>query len=87
MPSAFSPNRDGINDCFGIMSPPKLTNFRMTIFDRWGEKVFETTDEKDCWDGTYKGAVAQSDSYVYIVSFTCYNGADLSKKGAITIIK
>ncbi len=87
VPTAFSPNRDGINDCFVIMSPPNLTNYKMVIFDRWGEKVFETTDEKTCWDGTYKGADAQSDSYVYLISFKCYNGANLSKKGTVTVMR
>ncbi len=87
MPNAFSPNRDGVNDCFGIMSPPKLTNYKMTIFNRWGEKVFEALDENDCWDGMYKGGAALSDAYVYVVSFTCYNGKLLSKKGTVTIIK
>jgi gliding motility-associated-like protein len=87
VPTAFSPNRDGINDCFGILSPPKLSNYKLVIFDRWGEKVFETTDEKGCWDGTYKGVDAQSDSYIYLISFTCYNGTNLSKKGTVTVIR
>ncbi|MCC6584646.1 MAG: gliding motility-associated C-terminal domain-containing protein [Chitinophagales bacterium] len=87
MPMAFSPNRDGINDCFGIISPPKLSAYKLTIFDRWGEKVFESTDEKNCWDGTYKGSQVQTDSYIYLVSFKCYNGKLLSKKGAVTVVK
>ncbi len=87
VPMAFSPNRDGINDCFAIVYPPVLSNYKMVIFDRWGEKVFETADVKGCWDGTYKGADAQSDAYVYVISFTCYNGKNLSKKGTITIVR
>jgi gliding motility-associated-like protein len=87
LPTAFSPNRDGVNDCFGIISPPKLTDFTMTIFNRWGEKVFESSDKDNCWDGMYKGVEALSDSYVYLIGFKCYNGTDLSKKGTITIIR
>ncbi|MFN8296960.1 MAG: gliding motility-associated C-terminal domain-containing protein [Chitinophagales bacterium] len=87
IPSAFSPNNDGVNDCFGIISPPKLTNFRMTIFNRWGETVFNTTNELNCWDGTFKGTSVQSDSYVYIINFTCHNGTDLFKKGSVTVLK
>ncbi|MFN8296962.1 MAG: gliding motility-associated C-terminal domain-containing protein [Chitinophagales bacterium] len=87
MPTAFSPNSDGINDCFGILSPPFLTDYKLVIFDRWGEKVFETNNKDNCWDGLYKGTFAQSDTYVYIVSFKCYNGTNLSKKGTITILQ
>jgi gliding motility-associated-like protein len=87
LPTAFSPNRDGVNDCFGIISPPKLTDFKMTIFNRWGEKVFESSDKDNCWDGMYKGVEALSDSYVYLIGFKCYDGTDLSKKGTITIIR
>jgi gliding motility-associated-like protein len=87
VPTGFSPNRDGINDCFGIVSPPKLSEFNMVIFDRWGEKVFEAFDKNTCWNGTYKGADAMSDSYPYIITFKCYNGKILSKKGTITIIR
>jgi gliding motility-associated-like protein len=59
----------------------------MTIFNRWGEKVFETFDVKDCWDGTYKGTNAMSDSYPYVISYKCYNGKIISKKGITSIIK
>ncbi|MFN8281737.1 MAG: gliding motility-associated C-terminal domain-containing protein [Chitinophagales bacterium] len=87
VPSAFSPNGDGINDCFKIVSPPRLTNYKMVIFDRWNEKVFEANNTTDCWNGMYKGGEAQSDSYVYVISYTCYNGAQLYKKGVITLLK
>ncbi len=87
VPSAFSPNNDGINDCFRIVSPPKLTNYKMVIFDRWNEKIFEANNTTDCWNGTYKGGEVQSDSYVYVISYTCYNGAPLYKKGIVTVLK
>ena len=87
IPTAFSPNRDGVNDCFGILSPPVLTDYKLVIFNRWSEKVFETNNKDECWDGIFKGEPAESDSYVYIVSFKCYNGTNLSKKGAVTILR
>lgn len=87
VPSAFSPNGDGINDCFSIISPPKLSDFSMLIFNRWGEKVFEAKDEFTCWDGTFKGTPAQSDAHIYVISFTCYNGKKLMKKGTVTIMR
>jgi gliding motility-associated-like protein len=87
VPTAFSPNNDGLNDCFGIVSPPKLSDFKLVIFDRWGEKIFESTDKNTCWDGKHNGVDAMTDSYPYIISYKCYNGVNLSKKGIITIIR
>ncbi|HMX60769.1 MAG TPA: gliding motility-associated C-terminal domain-containing protein [Chitinophagales bacterium] len=87
MPSAFSPNNDGVNDCFGILLPPILTDYKLIIFNRWSEKIFETSDKDICWDGTYKGEAVQSDSYVYLLSFTCYNEERLSKKGTVSVLR
>ncbi|MFN8236888.1 MAG: gliding motility-associated C-terminal domain-containing protein [Chitinophagales bacterium] len=87
IPTAFSPNNDGVNDCFGILSPPVLSEFKMNIFNRWGEKVFESDSPALCWDGTFKGSDAMVDSYIYVIQFRCYNGKLLSKKGAVTIVK
>jgi gliding motility-associated-like protein len=87
MPSAFSPNNDGVNDCFGILSPPVLSNYKLEIFDRWSEVVFESNAADICWDGTYKGAPALADTYSYIVSYVCYNGRLMYKKGTVSIIK
>jgi gliding motility-associated-like protein len=87
LPDAFSPNRDGINDCFKVVSPPMLSDYKMTIFNRWGEKVFETFTISDCWDGTWRGSDAISDSYMYVVAFKCYNGKVLTKKGTVTLLR
>lgn len=86
-PTAFSPNFDGINDCFGILSPPTLSNYKMVIFNRWSENVFETNDKLNCWDGTFKGSDAPADSYVYVVSFICSNGKSIYKKGMVSILR
>ena len=87
VPTAFSPNNDRLNDCFKIISPPKLSDFKMTIYNRWGEKLFEAFNEKDCWDGIYKGVDVPTDSYPYIISYKCYNGTSLIKKGLLSVIR
>ncbi|MFT3909058.1 MAG: gliding motility-associated C-terminal domain-containing protein [Ferruginibacter sp.] len=67
VPSAFTPNRDGLNDKFRILSNKiRLNAFR--VFNRWGEKVFETNDINEGWDGTYNGKLVMG-SYVYMVSY------------------
>jgi len=58
MPSAFSPNGDGINEVFKIKYPFPVQQFSMTIYNRFGEKVFETTNIGEGWDGKWKGQAA-----------------------------
>lgn len=56
MPNAFSPNGDGINDIYKAKEGyQSLVEFKATIFNRWGQKLFEWTDPADGWDGTFHG--------------------------------
>ncbi|MCX6182839.1 MAG: gliding motility-associated C-terminal domain-containing protein, partial [Bacteroidetes bacterium] len=87
VPSAFSPDGDGINDLafvkgWGI---EKLIVFR--IFNRWGEIVFESSDINQGWDGIYKGQPQNMESYVYYAEVQFYSGKNGSKTGSITIIR
>lgn len=65
IPTAFSPNGDGINDCFKIKPQGRLKYFELTIFNRMGNRVFFTNDVNDCWDGTYNGQHQNSGNFVY----------------------
>jgi len=68
LPSAFSPNGDGLNDVF----KPTLVNFEeytLQIYNRWGEKIFESADAQDGWDGQYKGEKVQSGVYTYVMRY------------------
>jgi gliding motility-associated-like protein len=69
IPNAFTPaNHDGLNDVF----KPKLIgvhSYSFMIFDRWGEKIFETDKLEEGWNGLYKDVLCQQDVYVYKVSF------------------
>ena len=68
IPSAFTPNHDGLNDCFRLKQWPALLNFKMEIFNRWGERLFSTTDINACWDGTLNGMAQPEGAYVYQIS-------------------
>jgi gliding motility-associated-like protein len=86
VPTGFSPNGDGINDVvyvkgYGI---DKMT-FR--IFNRWGEKVFESTRKSDGWDGRYKSIMQEMEVYGYTLSVTFFDGTKDFKKGNITLLK
>ncbi len=87
VPSAFTPNDDGVNDVvyadgWGV---EKLLHFR--IFNRWGELIFETDDIKVGWNGNYKGSPQPNDSYVYQVDAVFYGGETKTKTGSITLIR
>jgi len=57
------------------------------VYDRWGEKVFETNDISVGWDGIYKGKPCNPDVYVYYLDATCINNINNIIKGNVTIIK
>ncbi|MEA3496822.1 MAG: PKD domain-containing protein [Bacteroidota bacterium] len=94
IPNAFSPNNDGINDVFNIKatSIKEITgneslNYKMTIFDSWGEIIFTTNDLNEGWDGTYKGDVLQAGVYYYYITAMGLNEVIFHFKGNVTIIR
>jgi gliding motility-associated-like protein len=88
VPNAFSPNNDGINDYWEIFGYKKAWVFvKVEVFDRWGEKVFESTDVDFQWDGTYRGTPVSIGVYVYSLTVTFIDGYSDHSKGTITIIK
>lgn len=88
LPNAFSPNADGYNDVFCVQGSNRcVTDFSMLIYDRWGEKVFESSDLNFCFDGTYKGKLLSPDVYVYYVKAKDQYQKDIIKKGNVTLIK
>ncbi len=85
VPNAFSPNEDGQNDFLYVMGNC-ITNLEFFIYDRWGEKVFETKDAAYGWDGTYRGKKMDAAVFVYYLTATV-NGQEVTKQGNITLIK
>ncbi|MEX1187907.1 MAG: gliding motility-associated C-terminal domain-containing protein [Bacteroidia bacterium] len=87
IPSAFTPNGDGVNDFFGVKAEG-LKEFKMEIYNRWGEVVFVSDDIKKLWDGTYEGkAITSTDVYVYQVKAIGNNNDPLpEEKGTVTLI-
>ena len=71
LPSAFSPNADGVNDCYGIGTAelPDAPNYRLSIYDRWGGSVFDSVIPGECWDGTVRGEAAAPGIYVVVVNY------------------
>lgn len=86
VPTAFTPNNDGKNDVIQVNSGV-VSELEFAIFDRWGEKVFETDNTNDFWDGTYNGKPLAPQVFVYYLKATCFNGEEFEKKGNITLIR
>ncbi len=85
VPNAFSPNGDGLNDVF----QPKgvgITGYRLEVFDRWGEKLFESSDFFAGWDGMYKGKACKQDSYQWKIAVTDASGKNKQLQGYVNII-
>jgi len=87
VPTAFTPNRDGKNDLFRVGFPGSVKTFRLTVFNRWGEIVFQTTNPHQGWDGTYKGVHQPADTYAWMASLTNMDGKVENGKGTVTIIR
>jgi gliding motility-associated-like protein len=86
VPNAFSPNGDGINDVL-FVEGQGITDMTFIIYNRWGQKVFESHDINQGWDGTFNGVMQEVDAYAYTLQATFVNGQSVSKKGNITLLK
>lgn len=86
IPNAFSPNGDGENDFFEFYGGC-FKDFYFSIHNRWGEKVFETENPRDKWDGYFNGKPQSLGVYVYYLRGTTFNNVQHKKKGSITLIR
>ncbi len=86
IPTAFTPNGDGVNDKIKMMGISPNTSLNLMIFNEWGHLVFSSTSAIDSWDGTYKGEAANAGNYSYLLDITL-NGEVQHLKGIITLIR
>jgi gliding motility-associated-like protein len=89
VPSAFSPNGDGINDVFQPKGMGfKTDSYELLVYDRWGNMVFKSNDFFKGWDGTVKGSAVANDVYVYkIKCLSTGRGIRKELAGHVTLIK
>ena len=90
LPNAFTPNSDNKNDFFKALDFfDGMQNFRLSIWNRWGELIFETTDPNDGWNGRKNntGQLSPNGVYVCLVSYTGPRGNNFEVKGFATLIK
>lgn len=86
VPNTFTPNGDGNNDTF-FAKGTLVKDFKMYVYDRWGELLFKSNDINEGWDGTYKGAKAKEDVYVYKIFATDFYEREQTFVGHINLIR
>jgi gliding motility-associated-like protein len=87
MPTGFTPNGDGLNDILKPTVDGKLVNFRLSIFNRWGQKIFESIDINKGWDGKFSGTQTDSNVFVWVCSYQFEGQPSESKKGTFVLIR
>ncbi len=87
IPTAFTPNNDGVNDRFKV-TPIGIKSFGyLAVYNRWGQLIFRTTNYNDSWDGTLKGVRLSPDTFVYVAQAIDYRGKSMLRKGTVTLIR
>ena len=89
IPNVFSPDGNQINDHFEVLNKcGELTNFQLSIFSRWGELVYYSTDQYEYWDGSFKGKGLNSGVFCYLLQYeSSFTTQAISKTGTITLLR
>ncbi|MEX1191092.1 MAG: gliding motility-associated C-terminal domain-containing protein, partial [Brumimicrobium sp.] len=86
IPNMFSPNGDGENDEFCIYGNC-INSYQLSIYNRWGELIFNADDQNNCWDGTYNGKMMNTGVFAYKLFVTTEQGEEIEKSGNINLTR
>jgi gliding motility-associated-like protein len=86
IPTAFTPNGDGLNDVFRPLEDYGYFIYSMTIFNRWGQIAY-SGGTYSAWDGRSNGSAADAGTYFYFIKFGCILGGSLERSGDVTLIR
>jgi gliding motility-associated-like protein len=87
IPNAYTANGDNLNDTWNIV-PVFVKEYEMKVFDRWGRKVFETTDKhKQMGDKDQQNTLLPCDVYAYVITYTGFSGEVFTRTGNVTVLK
>lgn len=87
VPNAFTPNNDGRNDLFKPRAYANIMNYRFTIYNRWGQPLFDTRDPNAGWDGYFKGQLQEAGAYVWVLVYQDAQGQDRKQTGAVSLVR
>ncbi len=86
VPNAFSPNGDGVNDVLYVRGR-NITDLYFAVYNRWGERVFETEDQSIGWDGYFRGRSSDPAVFDFYLKYKCAGGKEYFQKGNVTLIR
>lgn len=86
VPTIFSPNADGLNDLQCVLGTC-IVSLDFTIINRWGQVVFHSVDQANCWDGTFNGKPVQTGAYVFTLKATLVSGELIEQTGNINVMR
>ena len=87
VPTAFSPNGDGRNDEFRVSYKGLFEQFRLQIFNRWGQQVFSSSDPDKGWEGRVNGYLSDPGTYLWICEYRLFAGESRLEKGTVVLIR
>ncbi|WP_018616788.1 T9SS C-terminal target domain-containing protein [Segetibacter koreensis] len=87
IPSAFTPNDDGVNDRFKVMVPSGYALQKFIVYNRWGQKVYSGKDASSGWDGNVNDIRQQTGTFIYEVEMKTSSGKKIFKKGTVMLIR
>ncbi len=86
VPNTFTPDGDGVNDLFFALGT-EIDEFKMYVFNRWGEKIYEASDLQRPWDGTYSGVPSPIDTYVWRIDYRELSGTRHKVFGHVNLVR
>ena len=87
LPTAFTPNGDGLNDTFGpVVKSAQITDFELIVYDRYGGRVFVSSSPDNRWDGTHSGKQVAEGGYLYYLKAKLQNGQTIERKGSVNVV-
>ena len=87
VPSAFTPNGDGLNDKFQLIAFDNYKPVRLIIYNRWGKLIFNAAGVYKSWDGTFNGIPQPAGAYVYYLELQSTSGKKVVKRGTIMLLR
>jgi len=87
IPNAFSPNGDGLNDHFGPSTNGHIKTYQLSIYNRYGQRVFFSSNIQNQWNGIINNTPADAGTYYYYITAECMEGTKLKRKGDITLLR
>lgn len=87
MPSAFTPNKDGLNDVFKVKYPFPVKQFYLAVYNRFGQLVYESRDMLKGWDGTFNSQAQDAGTYIWKVNLTDVDNTVETANGTVVLIR